>query len=175
MARKAVKFILELLSYVYKNTEGVLLALLATLLVLDVLVGILARYVHLEVVFATELGKYIFIWLSCIGISAAAKDNHHIRLNFIVERLPIPRKVSWIISQLLFLFMALFFFYWGLQLTRMHYVMSKSAMGFNFPLFVFTAALPVGFAFTSIRLLNDLILLWRNPDQWRPWSGEFKK
>ena len=164
MIFKTVKFIPKLFGYVYQHIEGVLLALLAAVLVIDVLLGIMARYVHLEVVFATELGKYIFIWLSCIGIAAAAKDKQHIRLNFIVERLPIPRKITWIISQLLFLFMALFFCYWGFQLTKMHYLMDKSAMGFDFPMFVFTLALPIGFAFTSIRLIDELIRLLRNPD-----------
>ena len=164
MVLKTVKFISKLLGYVYNHIEGVLLALLASVLVLDVLLGIVARYVHLEVVFATELGKYIFIWLSCIGIAVAAKDKQHIRLNFIVERLPIPRKVTWVISQILFLFMAMFFLYWGFQLTKMHYSMNKSAMGFDFPMFVFTLALPIGFAFTSIRLIDELIRVLKKPD-----------
>lgn len=163
-ARKTVNFIPKLLGYAYTHAEGVLLALLASVLVIDVLLGIVARYIHLEVVFATELGKYIFIWLSCIGIAAAAKDKQHIRLNFVAERLPIPRKVTWVISQLLFLFMALFFLYWGFQLTKMHYLMNKSAMGFDFPIFVFTLALPIGFAFTSIRLIDELIKVLKKPD-----------
>ena len=48
---------------VYEHTEGFLLVVLTIMLVMDVLLGILARYSPIEVVFATELGKYIFIWL----------------------------------------------------------------------------------------------------------------
>ena len=88
---------------VYHYTEGFLLVVLTILLVTDVLLGILARFIHFEVVFATELGKYIFIWLCAIGISAAAKDNQHVRMSFIVEKLGIDRKVTWILSQTLFL------------------------------------------------------------------------
>ena len=59
---------------VYKNTEGFLIVVFTFLLVTDVLAGILARYIKFEIVFANELGKYIFIWLCAIGISAAARD-----------------------------------------------------------------------------------------------------
>jgi len=154
----------------HKNIEGVLLALLAVLLVTDVFLGILSRYIHLEVIFATELGKYLFIWLSCIGVSAAARDNQHIRLSFLVEKLPIPRRITWIFSQLLFLLMTLFLFYFGILLTSMHYTMNKTAMGFNYPMFVFTLAIPVGFALCSYRLVVDIIKLINKPDH-EPWKS----
>jgi TRAP-type C4-dicarboxylate transport system permease small subunit len=132
------------------------MAVLTLLLVTDVLLGILSRFVHFEVVFATELGKYLFIWLSAVGISAAAKDNQHVRIHFIAQRLPINPRISWIITQVLFLIFSLFFVYWGIGLTGMHFRMHKLAVGFHFPMFIFTAAIPVGFALTSIRLIKDI-------------------
>jgi TRAP-type C4-dicarboxylate transport system permease small subunit len=137
--------------------EGYLMLLITTMLVIDVLLGILARFIHFEIVFATELGKYLFIWLCLLGISAAAKDNQHIRISFIVERLPVSQKTTWILSQVIFLIFSLLFFYVGLRLTWMHFIMTKSTVGFNFPMFVFTAALPVGFFLTSWRLIQDII------------------
>ena len=156
---------------VYHHTEGFLLVVLTILLVTDVLLGILARFIHFEVVFATELGKYIFIWLCAIGISAAAKDNQHVRMNFIVEKLGIDRKVTWILSQTLFLIFSLFFFYYGLQLTWMHIQMDKSTMGFVFPMFIFTSALPIGFALTSIRIIADIIKSLKSPE-YTPWIAQ---
>lgn len=158
------------IKYIYANSEMVLLVFLGILLVVDVLLGILARYIHLETVFATELGKYIFIWFSCVGISAAAKDNQHIRLTFLVNKIPIPRRITWIISQVLFLSMTLFLLYWGFELTRSHFILNKSAMGFNFPMFVFTAAIPIGFGLTSLRIFVDIIKSIRKPDRSKPWS-----
>jgi len=119
-------------------------------------------------VFATELGKYLFIWLCLVGISAAAKDNQHIRISFIVERLPVNPKITWILSQIIFLIFSLFFFYVGLRLTWMHTIMKKSTVGFDFPMFVFSAALPVGFFLTSMRLVKDIFHQVRGTgkDQW---------
>jgi TRAP-type C4-dicarboxylate transport system permease small subunit len=137
--------------------EVILLWVFTVLLVIDVLLGILARYVHFEVVFADELGKYLFIWLCTIGISAAAKDNQHVRLSFIASKLPVPRKLIRVISQLLFLAFTAFYFFWSVQLTWMHFQMDKSVMGFEFPMYLFTAALPFGFGLTSIRLIQDIV------------------
>jgi len=168
---KIGRIVVKLLLAVYKHTEGFLLSVFTLMLVTDVLIGILARYVHFEVVFATELGKYLFIWLCAIGISAAANDNQHVRINYFVDKLPINRKITWIFSQVLFLIFSVFFFYWGLQLTLMHIALDKSVMGFNFPMYLFTAALPVGFGLTSIRLIHNIINIVKEPDQ-TPWIAE---
>jgi TRAP-type C4-dicarboxylate transport system permease small subunit len=155
MRTKFPSFGLQLRAF-SERVEGILLWVFTVLLLADVLLGILARYVDFEVVFADELGKYLFIWLCTIGISAATKDNQHVRLNFIAARLPISPKVVRIMSQLLFLTFSLFYFYWTSQLTWMHIAMDKSVMGFRFPMYLFTAALPVGFGLTSIRLIEDI-------------------
>jgi TRAP-type C4-dicarboxylate transport system permease small subunit len=138
------------------ETEGYLMTVITIILVIDVLLGILARFVHFESVFATELGKYLFIWLCLLGISAAAKDNQHIRISFIVEKLPVSPKITWILSQVIFLIFSILFFYVSLRLTWMHFTMKKSAVGFDFPMYIFTAALPVGFLLTSLRLMKDI-------------------
>ena len=136
--------------------EAVLLWVFTILLLGDVLLGILARYIHFEIVFADELGKYLFIWLCIIGISAATRDQQHVRLSFIASRLPLGRKIIRIISQTLFLAFSLFLFYWSARLSWMHFAMDKSVMGFRFPMYVFTAALPFGFALTALRLVQDI-------------------
>lgn len=139
------------------RAENILLWMFTVLLLADVLLGILARYVEFQIVFADELGKYFFVWLCAIGISAAARDNQHVRLTFIASKLPVSRKAIRVISQLLFLAFAFFYFYWSIQLTVMHFTMEKSVMGFRFPMYLFTAALPVGFGLTCIRLIQDII------------------
>ncbi len=141
----------------FDDMEGYLMVLITSMLVIDVFLGILARFIHFEHVFATELGKYLFIWLCLIGVSAAAKDNQHIRISYIVERLPINPRITWIMSQLIFLLFAILFLYLSSRLTWMHFTMNKSAVGFNFPMYVFTLAMPVGFFLTSIRLIKDIV------------------
>lgn len=155
------------------GAESILLWAFTIMLLADVLLGIVARYVNFEIVFADELGKYLFIWLCLLGISAATRDNQHVRLNFIASRLPLPSKVTAIISQSLFLAFTLFYFYWTARLTWMHFTMDKSVMGFRFPMYLFTAALPFGFALTSIRLVQDLIRVVKGHPQHRSGPDEY--
>jgi len=155
--------------FLYEHTEGMLLFAFAAMLVTDVFLGILSRFVQFNIVFATELGKYLFIWLCAIGIAAAAKDNQHVRINFIAEKLPVNRKIMWILSQSVFLVFSVTFFVLGIKLTLMHIDLAKTAMGFNFPMYVFTAALPVGFGLTSLRLIINIIQTIKGNDQ-TPWD-----
>jgi len=173
--KKTGNYVVKFFSLLYDHTEGFLMVLLVWLLVLDVLLGILARYVHFDVVFATELGKYIFIWLCAIGISAAAKDNQHVRIYFMAKRIPINPRITWIITQVLFLIFSTFFFFWGLSLTWMHYSMGKMAVGFQFPMYIFTAALPVGFALTSIRLIQDIFKKMRSSGKTDIWESHIQE
>lgn len=144
-----------------ERAEHLLLWVFTSLLLLDVLLGILARYVELPIVFADELGKYLFVWLCMIGVSAATRDDQHVRLTFIASRMPLSPRVLRAISQALFLCFTLFFFYWSLQLSLMHFRMEKSVMGFRFPMFWFTLSLPFGFALTSFRLIQEILDLFQ--------------
>jgi len=146
-----------LINWSLDKVEGYLMVLITTMLVIDVLLGIAARFIHFEIVFATELGKYLFIWLCLIGISAAAKDNQHIRISYIAERLPLAPQITWRLSQIIFLIFSLLMFYVSIRLTWMQFFMKKSAIGFNFPMYIFTAALPIGFLLTCIRLIGDIM------------------
>lgn len=139
--------------------EEVLMWIFSILLLADVLLGIMARYVDFNIVFADELGKYLFIWLCAVGISAATRDNQHIRLTFIASKLPIGRRTIRLINQSLFLIFSAFLFYWSARLTSMHFHMDKSVMGFRFPMYLFSAAVPFGFGLNAIRIIQDIMLV----------------
>jgi TRAP-type C4-dicarboxylate transport system permease small subunit len=147
------------------QTEQILLLFLGLFLLGDVLTAIAYRYVHFQTVFAEELGKYLFVWFCCIGVSAAAKDNQHIRVDFFAKKFPLNPKIVLLIDQLLFLCFTLFFFYVGLELTLMHFKMGTSAQGFGFPMFVFIAAVPFGYGLTCIRLVQDIVCRLRHWDE----------
>ena len=143
------------------RAESFLLWIFTILLLADVLLGILARYIQLPAVFADELGKYLFIWLCAVGISAATKDDQHVRLNFIASRLPFSATFIRVTSQSVFLLFSVLMCWLSARLSWMHFMMSKTAMGFPFPMYLFTASLPAGFMLTSIRLIQDIAMVMR--------------
>lgn len=72
--------------------ERVCVALLA-LLVLDVWLGVLARYViPLPLTFTEELARYLMIWMALLAVSSGIAYREHIGVAFVFERLPAPAR-----------------------------------------------------------------------------------
>ena len=68
--------------------ERVCVALLV-LLVLDVWLGVLVRYViPLPLTFTEELARYLMIWMALLAVSSGIVYREHIGVEFIFERMP---------------------------------------------------------------------------------------
>lgn len=84
------------------------------------LLQIFFRYVlNSPLVWTEELCRYLFIWICFLGWTIALKQGSHIRINFIIERIPWRfRKMILIVFQVLILFFLL-------QLTRLGVAMMQ--------------------------------------------------
>jgi len=68
--------------------ERVCVALLV-LLVIDVWLGVLVRYViPLPLTFTEELARYLMIWMALLAVSSGIVYREHIGVEFVFERLP---------------------------------------------------------------------------------------
>ncbi len=64
------------------------LAVLAEVVIL--FVGVVARYVfNAPIIWTDELASIIFLWLAMLGSAVALRHDHHMRLTFVVSRLPL--------------------------------------------------------------------------------------
>jgi TRAP-type transport system small permease protein len=95
------------------GVERICVALLAVL-VLDVWLGILVRYViPLPLTFTEELARYLMIWMALLAVSSGIAHREHIGVEFIFGRLPAPVRrwlaVSFDVIAFVFFF-ALFFY-----------------------------------------------------------------
>ncbi len=91
-----------------------LCVLLMVLLVVDVWLGVLARYViPVQMTFTEELARYIMIWMALIAVSSGISHREHIGVLVLFERFPAPFR-KWLavaFDILAFGFFALIFFY----------------------------------------------------------------
>ncbi len=93
--------------------ERVCVALLV-LLVLDVWLGVLVRYViPLPLTFTEELARYLMIWMALLAVSSGIAHREHIGVEFIFSRLPGPvrRWLAIAFDVIAFAFFAALFFY----------------------------------------------------------------
>jgi len=123
---------------------------LLLILVLDVWLGVLVRYViPLPLTFTEELARYLMIWMALLAVSSAIVYREHIGVAFILGRLPLGlRRVMILAFDLIGVaFFAALFWYGigfaekGFGRMTMIYAMPKGYPFMGVPLAAFLAAL----------------------------------
>jgi len=93
---------------------------LLVLLVLDVWLGVLVRYViPLPLTFTEELARYLMIWMALLAVSGAIVYREHIGVELIFQRFPAPMR-RWLavtFDLIAFVFFAALFWY-GLEFAE---------------------------------------------------------
>ena len=124
------------------GVERVCVALLV-ILVLDVWLGVLARYViPLPITFTEELARYLMIWMALLAVSSGVAYREHIGVEFIFSRLPAGVR-RWLAVAFDVIGFAFFFvlFWYGIGFTEKG--MSRITMIY---------AIPKGYAFAGVPL-----------------------
>ena len=91
-----------------------LCVLLLVLLVLDVWLGVMVRYVlPVRWTFTEELARYLMIWMALLAVSSGISHREHIGMLVVFERFPPPLRkwLAVLFGVLAFAFFALIFFY----------------------------------------------------------------
>ena len=75
------------------------LVLLLTLLVLDVWIGVMDRYLfHWQLPWPEILARYLMIWVALLAISSGVARREHIGLTILIDRLPARMRQSVLIG-----------------------------------------------------------------------------
>jgi TRAP-type C4-dicarboxylate transport system permease small subunit len=108
----------KLISFIDKIEEILLVSMFA-LMVLIIFVQVIMRYIfNNSLSWSEELGKFLFVWLSWIGISIGAKRNEHIKITMLTDKLsPSARKIVDIISEIIVIAICSVTTYYGISLV----------------------------------------------------------
>ena len=95
MGKKALKTL--------DKVEESLLVLMFVAMVSIIFFQVIMRYVfNNSLSWSEELGKFLFVWLSWIGISIGHRRREHIKITLLVDRLsPTAKRITEIISELI--------------------------------------------------------------------------
>jgi TRAP-type C4-dicarboxylate transport system permease small subunit len=93
---------------------------LMVLLVLDVWLGVLARYVlPFQATFTEELARYLMIWMALLAVSSGISHREHIGVLILFERFPLSlRKYIAVLFDLIALMFFAIIFYYGLGMVE---------------------------------------------------------
>lgn len=148
---------MKILRWMDENIESVLMIVLSLLTVTVIFIQVFMRYVMgASLVWSEELARYAFIWLIFIGVSYGVKRQAHISVDALSMILNKKGNiVMGIVANLFFLAFAALLAYYSfnvaIQVTRL-------SPALEIPLIWVYLAPAVGFALTSIRLVQRLIM-----------------
>jgi TRAP-type C4-dicarboxylate transport system permease small subunit len=140
------------------NGERWLLLPLYALIVITIFVEVFRRFaLSYSSIWAEEIARYAFIYVSWIGASAAIKERAHIRIDvilpFIGER---TRGFLMIFGDLVTILLAVVAFWWSLESALISVKFGSVTHGLRISLAWFLAAVPLGFAMMCYRLVQSI-------------------
>lgn len=128
-------------------------ALMAAILVLDVWLGVLVRYVvPWQLTFTEEAARYLMIWTALLAISCGIARREHIGVLIFFEKLPrVPRRILLAVLDVLALSFFLYLLYFGVGFVESG--LSRFTMIYGMNKALPFAAVPVSAALASVQIV----------------------
>ncbi|MEZ5936115.1 MAG: TRAP transporter small permease [Alphaproteobacteria bacterium] len=130
-----------------------LIALLMALLVADVWLGVVARYVlRVQIPWTEELARYLMIWAALLAISSGIARREHIGFRLLLERFPegLQKTILILFDAVAFAFFA-FLFVYGIGMTGTG--AKQFAMIFGMSMAVPYASVPVSSLLACVQIV----------------------
>lgn len=106
--------------------------------------------------FTEEVGRYLLIWATLAGMAIEVRRNGHIRVGFLVEKLPPRLKCIWrTFVDIIILILFLTLVYTGINSTLFNH--GQESPGLQIPLSIPYSVIPFVFAIAAIFVLEKLL------------------
>lgn len=103
---------------VLNRIEEIILVVLFSAMVLIIFVQVIMRKANHSLYWSEELGKFLFVWISWLGISIAQRKGEHIKITMLTDRLPYrAAQVFNIVSDIIVILICAVTFYYGVSLV----------------------------------------------------------
>lgn len=143
----------------------VLLTIISILLFVQV---IMRRVFDNALFWSEEMARYMFIWLIYISVSQSTKLMRHIKIDSMLGIFPKKlRPYVVLLGDLLFLAFSIFIVFTSYDILQRQIMWGQYSPAMRLPMWVVYAAPMVGFALTTVRLIQLMVIhhlqLFRKP------------
>ena len=76
------------LFYILNHIEEAIIVFLFAVMVVIIFVQVIMRKANHSLYWSEELGKFLFVWISWLGISIGQRKGEHIKITMLTDRLP---------------------------------------------------------------------------------------
>ncbi len=149
---------------VLNKTEEVVLVVMFALMVAIIFIQVVMRKMNNSLYWSEELGKFLFVWISWLGISIGEKRGEHIKITMLTDRFsPKVQHILNIISEIIVIFICIITVYYGIQLVitqaSTHYTGIKISVSWGYLAVVLGCICMVlrslGMCFMSLKNMNS--------------------
>ncbi|WP_456459105.1 TRAP transporter small permease [Nitratifractor sp.] len=129
--------------------------------------NVVARYVFgTSLTWAGELTVYLFLWSAFFGAAYCFKQDAHISITILLEKVP-PKvaKAMLLLSHLVtFVYLAAVSWY-GYEYLLLDIELDERSIDLNIPMWIPYLVIPVAFAFAAYRVAEKFAEIWRTPPE----------
>ncbi len=153
-----------------RNGERWLLLVFYTTIVLVVTSEVVRRFVlAYSSVWGGEIARFMFIYLAWVGASAAVRERTHIRIDALLHWLPPRGRAALLLfGDAMTLLLAVIALYWSLVPIHTSLHFGSVTDGLRVSRAWFLAAVPLGFAMMSFRVIQSMVRDLRDMRAGRP-------
>ena len=121
--------------------------------------GVLMRYVFNEPkAWVEEVANYTIVWGALLGVPIALRNNHHIQVDMLYDKMPPSiKRLMDIFSSVIGVLFCLFFTYYGYLLVAKRYTSGMVSMDVGIPMWIVYLILPISGAMFLLRFIERLI------------------
>lgn len=107
---------------ILNHLEELILVSMFAAMVLIIFVQVIMRKLGHSLYWSEELGKFLFVWISWLGISIGQREGEHIKITLLTDRLPFrTAQLCNILSELIVIGICAVTFYYGVTLVASQY------------------------------------------------------
>ena len=159
----------NILTYINENLEKpfIIIGLMGAILL--IVYQSLGRYIFAKFfpsmhipIWTEELARFLFIWATYIAIPLTIRLRNHVRVDIIYDKLsPKVQGITWIIVDLAFMLLATCIFYTSLEYLEKQWEFRQYTSALRIPYFIPYLILPLAFGLMTIRLLQDIVMQFK--------------
>ena len=149
----------ELVKAIDKNGERYLLLVFYTLVVAVIGIEVIRRFVlSFSSIWGEEIARFAFIYLTWIGASAGVKNRTHIRIDIVYSWVPERHHVwLYLLADVATIVFAVIAFYYSLIPIITSLEFDNVTAGLRINRTFFLVAVPLGFALTMLRVVQNIV------------------
>ncbi len=139
------------------RAEDICLVVMFAIMVAAIFLQVIMRFVfNNSLSWSEELGKFMFVWISWLGISIGERRNEHIKITLVTDRLPFKaQKVVLIIANIVLFAILAVTIYYAVELV--FYRMPVNYAGIKISTAWGYLSLVLGCSFMALRLIGGTI------------------